>query len=438
VVRFDTFKTIIHEISAIVGEEDLSIHDSVCHTYSFDTSLYSGKAIGVARPESVEEICDILKIANKYRIPIIPRGFGTGNRGGTIPYNALVLDMLKFNSFSIDSKNLKLEAGAGALFSNIRKSLNSKNVFLPPEPDFDACSIGGFVATAKSGRRTIKYGNIKDYVLGLDVVLPNGKFVELGSKNFKHSGFDVKDLFVGSEGSLGVITKAYFKILPKPKDFAVIMVNVENLKMGVELSIEILNEMLPTSIDYLDEFCSKALNMKGKLIAIELDSYTNVDREVEKIEELAKDYGNVEVHKGKKAEKFYVSLKSLNVRLKNFFKGFPVVEDFELPIVTIPFVCEEIKEVLEKNEIKHAFYCHLDSGVIHPIMFFEKESVRKYEMLLNDLCSIVKQHRGYIAGEYGIGIVKSKFLDINSLEIMKHIKKLLDPNNIMNPGKMGL
>lgn len=437
-VSFESFKTIIHEISTIVGEEDISIYDSVCHTYSFDTSLYSGKAIGVVRPENVEEICEILKIANKYKIPVVPRGFGTGNRGGVIPYNALVLDMIKFDSFSIDSKNLKLKAESGVLFSKVRGDLNKKNLFLPPEPDFDVCTIGGFVATSKSGRRTLKYGNIKDYVLGLDVVLPNGEFVELGSKNFKHSGFDVKDLFIGSEGVLGVITKIYCKLLPKPKDFAVVVVKVENLRMGVELSIEILNEILPTSIEYFDAVCSKAIGMSGEIIAIELDSYTNVDDEVKTVEGLSTDYGDVEVYRGKTAEKFYSNLKFLNVKLKNYFEGFPVVEDFEVPITTLPFVCEEVEKIVEKRGINCGLYCHLDSGVVHPILFFKDGDLNKYEILLNDLCKVVRQYGGYIAGEYGIGVVKSRFLDDKTLEVMRSVKKLLDPNNIMNPGKMGL
>lgn len=436
-VSFESFKTIIHEISAIVGEEDISIHDSVCHTYSFDTSLYSGKAIGVVKPESVEEVCEILKIANRYKIPVVPRGFGTGNRGGVIPYNALVLDMTKFNSFSLDSKNLRLEAEAGVIFSRIRENLDRNDLFLPPEPDFDACTFGGFVATSKSGRRTLKYGNIKDYVLGLDVVLPNGEFVELGSKNFKHSGIDLKDLFIGSEGVLGVITKAYCKVLPKPKDFAVVVVRVENLKMGVELSIEILNEILPTSIEYVDAICSKAMGLDGEMIAIEIDSYTSADDEVDLVAKLSKDYGDVEIYR-KNVEKFYENLKFLNVKLKNYFDGFPIVEDFEVSITSLPFVCEEIEKIMEKNKIDYGIYCHLDSGVIHPILFFENGDLSKYEMILNEMCMIVKRYGGYVAGEYGIGVVKSKFLDSNTIGVMKGVKRLLDPNNIMNPGKMGL
>ncbi|RLI77262.1 hypothetical protein DRP05_10675 [Archaeoglobales archaeon] len=435
-VSFESFKTIIHEISAIVGEEDVSTQDSVRYAYSFDTSLYSGKAIGVVKPENVEEVCEILKIANKYKIPVVPRGFGTGNRGGVVPYNALVLDMTKFNSFSIDPKNLMLEADSGVIFSKLRGDLDRKELFLPPEPDFDTCTIGGYVATSKSGRRTLKYGNIKDYVVGLDAILPNGEFVELGSKSFKYSGIDIKDLFIGSEGVLGVITKVYCKVLPKPKDFAVVIVKVENLRMGVELAIEILNEILPTSIEYVDTVCSKVMGMEGEMIAIELDSYTSVDDEVDLIEKLSGDYGDVEVYKGKHAEKFYDNLKFLNVKLKNYFDGFPVVEDFEIPITTLPFVCEEIEKIVKRNKINYGMYCHLDSGVVHPILFFEDLSL--YEVLLNELCEVVKRYRGYIAGEYGIGVVKSKFLDENVVKVVKEMKKLLDPNNIMNPGKMGL
>ncbi|MEM2933873.1 MAG: FAD-binding protein, partial [Methanocellales archaeon] len=248
---------ILDKLIEIVGRDRVTADPADLYCYSYDSSYISGKADYVVIPLSTEEIVKIVKLANEYKIPIVPRGGGSGLTGGAVPIKGgIVLDMRRMNRIlEIDIENLQVLVEPGVILDNLNAALKKYNFFFPPDPaSSDTCTIGGVISNNASGMRSIKYGICRDYVLDLEVVTPDGEVINTGSKALvSSSGYDLTRLFVGSEGTLGIITKARLKILPLPEASARVIAYFDDIEKAGNAVVKTLSSgILPSAIELMD------------------------------------------------------------------------------------------------------------------------------------------------------------------------------------------
>ena len=255
----------VEQIGTIVGENNYSTRIAERYTYGFDASIYHVTPDIVVQPRNVEQVSQLVKLANKLKIPIVPRGAGTGLCGGAVPLKGgMVIDLTRMNKIKeIRVEDLYCVCEAGVVYDHLQKALGPYKFTFPPTPgSAEACTIGGMVATNASGMRAVKYGGTRDYVLGLEVVLPTGEIIEVGTRTLKNaSGYQLERFFVGSEGTLGIITKVTLRIVPKPKKMAMILAGFDTLeKAGKCVSALIAKPLLPSAVELMDSTCIRAVN----------------------------------------------------------------------------------------------------------------------------------------------------------------------------------
>jgi glycolate oxidase len=256
---------VVEQIGTIVGENNYSTRIADLYTYGFDASIHHVTPEIVVQPRSTEQVSKLMKLANSLKIPVVPRGAGTGLCGGAVPLKGgMVMDLTRMNKIKeIRVEDLYCVCEAGVVYDQLQKALGPYKFTFPPTPgSAEACTIGGMVSTNASGMRAIKYGGTRDYVLGLEVVLPSGEIMQLGTRTLKNaSGYQLDRLFVGAEGTLGVITQVTLKIVPKPKKMAMIIAGFDTLeKAGKCVSALIAKPLLPSAVELMDSTCIRAVN----------------------------------------------------------------------------------------------------------------------------------------------------------------------------------
>jgi len=446
-------------IRDIVNPERMSTGESVLDLHGKDESFhYKRRPDVVVWPLSAEEISRILQLANRKRIPVTPWGAGTSVEGNPIPVEGgIVLSLQQMNHIlELRTEDLQVRVEAGVMDKELNQYLSRYGLFFPPDPGASA-TIGGMVGNNASGIRTIKYGSTKDFVLNMVVVLPSGEIIHPGTNAVKSSsGYDLCRLFVGSEGTLGVVTEVTLRLMGLPAEFMAAMVQFSTVREATDtVSMIMRSGLSPTALELLDIPTVQVVNRYKKLslderptLFIEFHGTSSValKEDLEMVKEICADHHSLRFNAGigrEERNRLWEARHEVHDAIKISNPGTSsLVIDTAVPISRYSEMVEWGQKVLEKRGLKGYAFGHAGSGNLHMeilgITGDERER-RKVEEAGEEIVSFALEKGGTATGEHGIGIGKKKFMKREhgeSLKLMEQIKELLDPKGIMNPGKM--
>lgn len=446
----------------IVGEENFTDQLEELVPYSYDASMNVHRPNAAVWPETTEQVSEIVKFANEHKIPVVPRGAGTSLSGGAIPiHGGIIIDLSKMNrilEMSIENRYIRVQAGV--VCDDLNRELAKHGFNFPPDPSSSSVStIGGNVGANAGGIKGAKYGTTRDYVLGLQVVLPTGEVMRTGSKTMKCvSGYDLSKLFVGSEGTLGVITEVTLKINPIPRHAMTAVATYFKLEdAGKAISQTMTSGIIPSVMEILDKVTLISIKENTDIdlpeaeamILTETDGYTweEVEAQMEVVLSILKQ-NNPSLIKTAKDEKERLNLwkarKSAYATLARVSTSF-VLDDVTVPISRIPELLVGIQEIAQRHGTVVATFGHAGDGNLHPQILYNEydpEQVAKTERVEEEIFRLAVSLEGTLTGEHGIGLSKANYMTLEhdpvEMALMRKIKKTLDPNNIMNPGKRAL
>jgi glycolate oxidase len=442
----------------VVGEDNFSTAREERITYAYDATRKKSLPDVVVFPQSVSQIAGVMRLANEHRVPVVPRGAGSGMTGGSIPVEGGVALVLNgFNRIlDVDTDNLVAVVEPGVVTHDLHKTVEAQGLFYPPDPaSMTFSTIGGNIAENAGGMRAVKYGVTKDYVLGLEVVLPNGEIVHTGSKCIKDVvGYNLTQLFVGSEGTLGVITQAILKLLPLPEAKATMTAVFPSIvAAGRTVSEVVRRKIIPTTMEFLDKHTIWSVEQyldfglpKGAeaFMLIELDGDQDlIDKNIRRVKEVCEDNGALEVNIAADAaeqEELWRARRSVSASLSHHKPIKKINEDIVIPRASIPEMIQAIEEISRESGVLVANFGHAGDGNIHVNVLPQHEPLDRAEWAVEAIFRKTVELGGRISGEHGIGTSKKDYMAINlepsALDLMRSIKKAVDPNNILNPGKM--
>jgi glycolate oxidase len=418
----------------------------------------------IVTPNTPQQISALLQICNEHLIPVTPRGAGTGLTGGALPHlGGLVISMEKFNSIlDIDERNLQVTTEPGVITEALQNEVKEKGLFYPPDPaSKGSCFIGGNISENSGGPKAVKYGVVKDYVLNLEVVLPNGEIIWTGSNVLKNAtGYNITQLIVGSEGTLGIVTKIVLRLIPHPKFDLLMLAPFNSLEKASEAVSAIFRAgITPSAMELMEiesiklasEMCdSTAIPITDNLAAhliIEVDG-NNLEVLISEMESIAEVLSHFEVGELYFADDAQQKNELWKIRRKaneaSVLAGYTIEEDTVVPRAELPKLIKGVKALGNEHGFKVVCYGHAGDGnlhirINHPTIkkSFESEEMKS---ILTALFQIVKSLGGTISGEHGIGLIQKSYMPVMfdhvTLELMKGIKKTFDPNYILNPGKI--
>ncbi|MGE6629579.1 FAD-binding oxidoreductase [Bacillus sp. NPDC077027] len=450
----------IENIEAIIKTGRILIDESDRFSYSFDGSFGTYLPDIVIQTKSVDEIASLVKFANCEKIPICPRGQATSLSGGPLPVKGgIVLDLSIMNDLlEIHTEDLIAIVSPGVLTSDIHKAAEQKGLMYPPDPSSSHVStIAGNLAENSGGPRGLKYGVTKDYVIGLEIITPEGEIIKTGGKTVKNvTGYDLTKLIVGSEGTLGIITKAILRLIPKPQASGTIMAIFDNLvDAGSAISKILSSGIFPSKMELMDQSSIVAVENfeplglptdAAALILIELDGHPlSLKEEMEQAAVLCRTVGarEVTIPKNKAEETELWKARKLVSPAIARIKPTKISEDATVPRSKIPEMCERLLNIRDKYGIHLVVFGHAGDGNLHPNIICDKtdqEEMIRVEQAVSEIFTAAVELGGTLSGEHGIGTMKAPFMEMElgaaGLDMMKRIKKAWDPNNIMNPGKI--
>ncbi len=432
------------------------------YVYAHDTSQNPDELIlpmCVVFPKNTKEVSQIAKICNENKISIIPRAQGTNHCGATRPSkNSIVIHFSKMDRIiEINKENLTAIVEPGVVIGNLNKELDKLNLFFPPDPSNLAVStIGGAIALCSAGARTFKYGSTKNYIINLEVVLANGEIIETSKNIAKNvTGYNLVSLFTGSEGTLGLITKATLRLIPKPQERLLTLAYFDNIVDATSCVNNIINHgFIPSTLDLLDNITIRTIEKfnpcnllidKEAVLLIELDGFREcVLYELEILKNILKESKASNIIQAKtqlENENIWRARRSAFGALAQL-KPNVITEDIVVGRNKIVQTVRKIQELSKKYNIITAIMGHAGDGNIHPNFALDlenKEDRENFKKLKDELFYYAISQEGTLSGEHGIGTDKKKYLkdalDKNAYKTMKEIKNLLDKNNILNPGK---
>jgi D-lactate dehydrogenase (cytochrome) len=446
-------------IRSIVDPERVSTGESVLDLHSKDESFHpKRKPDAVVWPLNAEEISQILKLADAKRIPVTPWGAGTSLEGNPIPVKAgIVLDLQQMNHIlELRAEDLQVRVEAGVIYKELNQHLSRFGLFFPPDPGASA-TIGGMVGNNASGVRTIKYGATKDFVLSMVVVLPSGEIIRAGTNAIKSSsGYDLCRLFVGSEGTLGVVTEVTLRLIGLPAEFMAAVVQFGSIREATDTVFQIMRSGLsPAALEFLDAPTVQVVNQFKKLsleerptlfIEFHGTSAAGLKEDLEMVKEICGENRPLRFDSGigrEERNRLWEARYGVHESIKASNPGLsPLVIDTAVPISKYSDMVEWGQKIVKEKGLQGYAFGHAGNGNLHmEIMGIPEEEVQwqKVQEAAEEIVHFALGCGGTATGEHGIGIGKRKFMKEEhgeSLLLMKQIKKLVDPNGIMNPGKI--
>ena len=456
-------KEIIKEgLIEIVGKENYTDQIIDLVSYSYDASEYRSRPECAVWAESTDQISWILRLADKNRTPIVPRGAGTGLAGLSVPVKGgILLDLSRMDQIIRVSIPDRLSVvQPGVVYADLQEALASDGFFYPPDPaSGKVCTLGGNVATNAGGLRGAKYGTTRDYVLALEVVLADGEVMRIGSQTMKcSSGYDLTRLFVGSEGTLGVVTEITLKISPKPTEVATAVAAFDRLEgAGEAVTLIMQSGVTPSVLELIDANTISVVRKHTDLqlpeveaiLLAEIDGNTQVGVKYQ-MEGLIAMFNrcnarNIETaYSAADAEHLWLARKSLGGLVGSLSKNL-ASEDVTVPMGRIAEFLRKVEEISKKHNLLILNFGHAGTGNFHPNILYDRSDsgqVNRLDQVLLELHELACKLGGTLTGEHGIGITKARFMTIEhdpaAMRVMRALKKTLDPNNILNPGKMDL
>lgn len=456
---------IIESLRQMVDAEDLLSDEESLEKYGQDETedlLYKPEV--VLRPKTVSQISEIMKLANALRIPVTVRGAGTGLSGAALPvYGGIVISMERFNKIlQIDERNLQATVEPGVINSIFQEEVKKLGLFYPPDPaSWGSCSLGGNVAHSSGGPKAVKYGTTRDYVLNLEMVLPNGEVILTGANTLKYStGYNLTHLMIGSEGTLGIITKIVFRLIPLPKHDLLMLVPFTSAEKACEAvgatfragitpsAMEFMErDAIDWSIKYAGEVNFSIKPEWQALLLIEVDG-NNMDvlfSDCETISQIMTDHGCDDILMADTADQ-KASLWKIRRKVGEAVKSNSVYkeEDTVVPRAELPVLLKGVKAIGSTYGFKSVCYGHAGDGNLHVNIIkgdlADEVWDRELPKGIREIFELCKALGGTISGEHGIGLVQKGYLPIvfppHQMALMRNIKTLFDPNLILNPGKM--
>jgi glycolate oxidase len=461
--------SIIEELINICGRRFVLFEDKKrLYKYSHDQvpeKKYAHFPEVVVFPKTAAEISDLLKLANREKIPITPRGAGSGLSGGAVPvYGGILLSLERLDKIiEIDTDNLMAVVEPGVVTNKLDEALKDYGLFFAGYPmSEEFCFLGGNVAENAGGGRAVKYGVTGRYICGLEVVTPTGDIVQMGGKRIKDvTGYDLVHLMVGSEGTLGIFTKIFIRLLPRPSIRQALLSFFENAEAAISILPRVITDgkLIPSAIEFIDGFCfaetGKGLKEKfsydriGSALLFEVDgsSFEVVHENVATIRKICTEHGaieNVLAVTADEVERFWKIRKAIPWQLKRI-SPYQSIEDIVVPIAGIPQILQQLKSIGQKYDILIPVFGHAADGNLHATPLKNPgHSPDHWEKILpailKDIYTATALLGGTISGEHGIGHKRMDYMQLvmssTQIEIMRRIKLALDPNNILNPGKI--
>ncbi|QUF64264.1 glycolate oxidase subunit GlcD [Bacillus atrophaeus] len=449
------------QLIEVAGEENYDDSNAGRLVYSYDAApQFQSMPDAVIAPRDKYEVSRILTICNKHRIPIVPRGSGTNLCGGTCPTEGgLVLLFKHMNRIlDIDEENLTITVQPGVITLDMILQAESKQLFYPPDPSsMKISTIGGNINENSGGLRGLKYGVTRDYVMGLEVVLANGDIIRTGGKLAKDvAGYDLTRLFVGSEGTLGIVTEAILKLVPKPETKKTLLALYENIDAAAQtVSAIIAEKLIPATLEFLDQPTLQVIedyakiglptNAKAVLLIEQDGSYDTVARDMEKIEAICKKGAAVSVQAAQTEEEAFALTEARRSALSALARLKPttILEDATVPRSEIANMVKAINDIAAKYDLSICTFGHAGDGNLHPTCTTDlrnTDEMERVERAFEEIFEKAIELGGTITGEHGVGVVKAPYLEIKlkkeGISAMKAVKTAFDPHNILNPGKM--
>jgi glycolate oxidase len=453
--------TVKAKIKDIVGANNFfdAYEDKLCYSYD-GTPIFQHLPEAIIFPDDEEQISKIVKLANQEKFNIVPRGAGTGLSGGSIPVDySIVIVLTRWNKIlEIDTKNLTVSVQPGVITGQLQKEVEKIGLFYPPDPaSQNVCTIGGNVANNAGGLRGLKYGVTKNYVLGIEMILPNGELLKTGGKNMKDvAGYNLRDFIIGSEGTLGIITKVLLKLVPYPSSSITLLAYFDKLIDSANSVSEIIaTHITPSMMEFLDNTtinCIEDYTHIGlprhseAILLIEVDGRGSiVDEDAETIKNILKKNNAAMVKIARNAQEALQLKTARRTAFSALARKRPttILEDATVPRSELPIMIEKVSEAAKKFDLTFGNFGHAGDGNLHPTCLTDERDHQEierahkaFEFIFNEAVKL----GGTITGEHGTGLSKKQFLELVTgspgLEMMKKIKSAIDENNIMNPGKI--
>lgn len=453
-------KEILKQLTEIVGTDNISSQKVDRITHSYDATQQQWLPDVVVYPADEEQISRIVSLANQKKIPILPRGAGSGFTGGSLPiHGGIVLVLTRMNRIlEIDTDNLIAVVEPGVVTGDLQREVEKLGLFYPPDPaSKDFSTLGGNVAECAGGPRCVKYGVTRDYVLGLHVITPTGECIHTGGRTMKNVvGYDLTRLFVGAEGTLGVVTQITLRLLPKPearKTMLVAFASIEGAAEGVSTIIR--GKIIPTTLEFMDGSAIDCVRKATPLdlpdacqavLIIEVDgAHDQLDNQVAKILDLIRPLGVLHTRIAETAdesEAIWKVRRAISPSLRNLNPN-KFNEDIVVPRSRVPEMIRALEKISQQYGVPIVNFGHAGDGNIHVnvmVDLAEPGMNETVEEVLQQIFQTVVSLNGSVSGEHGIGTAKSPYIAMElspeTLATMRTIKQALDPNNIMNPGKI--
>ncbi len=454
-------QNIISELRGLVGAENVLTQKEDLIPYSFDGTAALQQMPGcIAFATSKEHVASVLQLANRTKTPVVTRGSGTGLSGGSLPVpDCIVLCLAKMDKvLELDRANLTLLCEAGATTQSIADAAAAAGLFYPPDPgSMKISTIGGNVAENSGGLRGLKYGITRNYVMGLEVILPDGEVLWTGNKCVKDvAGYSLKDLFIGSEGTLGVITKVLLKLIPKPAAKSTMVATFAQMDHAAQTVSDIIAaQVIPCTLEFLDKTTIRCVEDFAKvglpldceaLLLMETDGHPgSVADEAAQMQKIARKNGAVEVRVAKdeaEAAKLATARRSAFSALARIAPT-TILEDATVPRSELAKMIRFVDGIAKKYKLRIGTFGHMGDGNLHPTFLTDernKEEMHRVEEAFKEIFDEAIRLGGTITGEHGIGVAKKSFLPKFAgdaqMRVMRELRRVLDPKGILNPGKM--
>ena len=407
-------QSIIDQIEKVVGKEGYSVEPAVLYTYGFDASIFHNTPDIVVQPRTTEQVSEVMKIAYANKIPVTPRGAGTGLCGSAVPIKGgIVMAMQRMNKVKkVSVADLWVDVEAGCVYNDLNEELAKYGFFFPPSPgSAEACQIGGMVANNASGMRAVKYGATRDFVMGLTFVKADGEIVRCGTRTIKDSsGYQLARLMCGSEGTLGIITEVTLKLTTKPKKAANCLCCFNTVEdAGRCISAIIAKPLIPSSCELMEAI--EVIPTKDKKL---MAQWTDARKSV---------------------------MTSLSA-LKPGYACVSLADDMGVSVSQVPKAVKAFQEIAEKYDVTIATYGHASDGNLHTKMVidvYDKDQWERGVKAVDEIFDACIELGGTVTGEHGVGISKAPNFQkerASEMSSIRAIKKAMDPENILNPGKL--
>lgn len=454
---------LIKELNKAIPKENILSDEAERYVYSFDASNnQQNKALpdAVVFVENIEQVLKVVKIANEQMTPIICRGAGTNTVGACVPtHGGIVLNFSKMNKIlEINPENMTARVQPGVVVGDLQKAVEKQGLFYPPDPsNLKISTIGGSIAQNSAGARCFKYGATKDYIIDMLVVMANGELIRTGSNTIKNAtGYNLGSIFIGSEGTLGIVVEATIKLIPKPEETQVIMAYFDTVEDSIYAVNKIIEkQVFPATIDFMDKNAIQTVEKfyptgllcdKESALIIELDGYnTEISRQRETICGILRtnNAANIQYSRTKEEAEHIWAARRSSMAACTKLKPNVTTDDIIVPRSNLAKLVKGVQDICTRHNLTVCLVGHVGDGSVHPqipIDYNNKDEYKHYKIAKSEIYQLTTRLGGIISGEHGIGLEKKAYItqvvDGGALGYMRQIKKIFDPKNILNPYKI--